>query len=221
MPNNLSGQSVDEITQVMIDKGDGFDLGSAIPYYYQLRKFIKRKIKAGEWKSGQKLPSEQALCAHFGVSRTVVRQALGDLTSDNFIETHKGKGSFVAAPKHAWQLMQSLTGFYQDAEVSGQKISTQVLDLKVIPAANEVTEFLNLAEGDPVIMMKRLRFINDEPVVLVVNYIPEKLCPSLVNEDADGRWCFSQRVGGAVHRPGDAGAGYNGRGAPVVARILR
>jgi GntR family transcriptional regulator len=183
MPPDPSNQIASDIALIALQEGDVLNLDSAIPYYYQLLKFVEKKIKAGEWKPGQKLPSEQALCEHFGVSRTVVRQALNALASDNLVETYKGKGSFVASPKHAWQLMQSLTGFYQDAVESGQKVSTRVLELRVIPAANEVAEFLKLAEGDSVIMLNRLRFINDEPVVAVITHIPEYLCPSLIDED--------------------------------------
>jgi GntR family transcriptional regulator len=173
--------------QIILKEKDILDFDSAIPYYYQLFKYIEGKIKTGEWRAGQKLPSEGSLCEHFGVSRTVVRQALQALASANLVETFKGKGSFVSAPKHAWLLMQSLTGFYQDAEARGQKVSTRVLELKVIPATDEVAELLKLAEGTPVICLRRLRFVGGEPVVVVVTYIPEHLCPGLVNEDFTGQ----------------------------------
>ena len=162
---------------------DAIDLGSAIPYHYQLRMCVEKKIRLGEWKPGQKLPSEQALGEHFGVSRTVVRQALIALGHDDAVETYKGKGSFVAPPRHAWQLMQSLTGMYQDAEAAGQNISTRVLELKIVPADNEIAELLQLDEREPVIRLNRLRFIDGEPVVVVITHIPERLCPSLVDED--------------------------------------
>ena len=176
-------QVLSNTSQIVLDEGDVLDFDSAIPYYYQLFKYMEKKIRAGEWKAGQKLPSEGALCRHFGVSRTVVRQALQELVSDNLVETFKGKGSFIAPPKHAWLLMQSLTGFYQDAEARGEKVSTRVLELKVIPASGEVADLLALDEGTPVICLRRLRFVDDEPVVVVVTYIPEHLCPGLVNED--------------------------------------
>ena len=173
----------DDADQAGLAAADAINLNSPIPYHYQLRECVEKKIRSGEWKPGQKLPSEQALCEHFGVSRTVVRQALSALAYADAVETHKGKGSFVAPPRHAWQLMQSLTGMYQDAEAAGQKIATRVLELKVIPADAEVAEMLKLSEGDPVIRLNRLRFLDDEPVVAVVTHLPERLCPSLVEED--------------------------------------
>jgi GntR family transcriptional regulator len=168
---------------IELSTAEKLDLDSAIPYYYQLKKHIEGKIRSGEWAAGQKLPSEQALCDHFGVSRTVVRQALRALASESLIETYKGRGSFVAAPKHAWQLMQSLAGFYEDAANSGQVVSTRVLDLRVTVASGEVAELLKLAEGERVIKLHRLRLLDGEPVVVVISYIPERLCPSLIDED--------------------------------------
>jgi GntR family transcriptional regulator len=168
---------------IVLTDTDVIDFKSVIPYYYQLQEHLMSKIRSGDWKPGQKLPSEHELCTHFEVSRTVVRQALNGLASEDLIITHKGKGSFVAAPKIAWKMMQSLSGFYDDAVASEKSISTQVLDLKVIPAEDEVAQFLHLAEGTPVIMLKRLRYLDGEPVVLTVTHIPERLCPELVNED--------------------------------------
>lgn len=170
-------------TSIEPDAAEKLNLDSAVPYYYQLKKHIEGKIRSGEWATGQKLPSEQALCDHFGVSRTVVRQALRTLASENLIKTHKGRGSFVAAPRHAWQLMQSLAGFYEDAASSGQAVSTRVLDLRVTAASGEVAEALKLAEGERVIELRRLRLLDGEPVVVVISYIPERLCPSLIDED--------------------------------------
>jgi GntR family transcriptional regulator len=159
------------------------DFESAIPFYYQIQLYIQEHINSEEWVSGQKLPSEKELCDHFNVSRTVVRQALGGLESDNLIETIKGKGSFVNPKKHAWQLMQSLQGFYENAVASGQTIKTKVLELEDIPAPTEIAEFLKLESGERVTKMKRLRFADDEPILVVTTYIPKKICPDLVNVD--------------------------------------
>ncbi len=59
--------------------------------------------RLGEWimeqqlKPGDRLPSEPELAAHFGVARTVVREALSKLRALGVIEVHQGKGAFVAA----------------------------------------------------------------------------------------------------------------------------
>ena len=50
-----------------------------VPYYFQLSTYIAARVKSGDWRPGQFLPSEQEMCGTLGISRTVVRQALVDL----------------------------------------------------------------------------------------------------------------------------------------------
>ena len=79
--------------------------------------------------------------------------------------------------------MQNLRGFYEDAVARGQKPSTRVLEFKIVPAQLEIAEALHIAEGDPVIKLNRLRFLDGEPEVLVVTYLPAARCPGLIEED--------------------------------------
>lgn len=59
---------------------------------------IVADIAKGTYAAGDKLPIEPALCAHYGVSRTVLREAMARLKSDGLIDTQQGRGSFVLAP---------------------------------------------------------------------------------------------------------------------------
>jgi len=156
---------------------------SPVPYYYQLEGFLREQIQHGTWKPGEKIPSEAELCAAFDVSRTVVRQALNELVQEGVLYRRKGKGTFVSEPKIRESLVQHLTGFYEDTVALGLKPSTKVLEQKVIPAAPKIADALGLEEGDPVIMIDRLRFVDGEPILLVITYVPYRLCPELVNED--------------------------------------
>lgn len=56
---------------------------------------IKSAIVQGQWKPGQRLPSESELAEGFGVSRISVRSALQSLSALNIIETRNGEGTFV------------------------------------------------------------------------------------------------------------------------------
>jgi GntR family transcriptional repressor for pyruvate dehydrogenase complex len=64
----------------------------------QISEQLKEKIIKGEFKPGDKLPSENELCNIYGVSRTAVRQALNTLASIDLIETKFGGGSYVKQP---------------------------------------------------------------------------------------------------------------------------
>jgi GntR family transcriptional regulator, transcriptional repressor for pyruvate dehydrogenase complex len=58
---------------------------------------IAGAIRGGELAPGARLPTEQELMAAFGVSRTVVREAVAALRADGLVTTRQGSGAFVAA----------------------------------------------------------------------------------------------------------------------------
>ena len=53
------------------------------------------QIRAGQLRVGQKLPTEAAIMKDFGVSRTVVREAISRLQASFLVETRHGIGTFV------------------------------------------------------------------------------------------------------------------------------
>lgn len=57
--------------------------------------FLFHKIITGEFREGQMLPPENEMCAMFGISRPVVREALDRLRSEGLIASRRGLGSFV------------------------------------------------------------------------------------------------------------------------------
>jgi DNA-binding FadR family transcriptional regulator len=56
------------------------------------------EIRAGRWRPGDKLPTESEIMRGWGVSRTVVREALSRLQAAGAVETRHGIGTFVLAP---------------------------------------------------------------------------------------------------------------------------
>jgi DNA-binding FadR family transcriptional regulator len=57
-----------------------------------------RKINDEKLTAGTRLPTENALAQHFGVSRTVIREAIMTLKAEGLVETKQGLGAFVRAP---------------------------------------------------------------------------------------------------------------------------
>ena len=58
-------------------------------------KQLETEITSGRIKVGDKLPTEGALCDLFGVSRTVIREAITQLKSLGLVETRRGVGTTV------------------------------------------------------------------------------------------------------------------------------
>lgn len=59
---------------------------------------LSTRIRAGEIRPGDKLPTESEIMRTFGVSRTVVREALSRLQASGLVETHHGVGTYALKP---------------------------------------------------------------------------------------------------------------------------
>src|ERR1700742_5229418 len=57
---------------------------------------LSREIAQGRLRPGDRLPTEHALSATFGVSRNVVREAIAKLRSEGRVWSQQGRGAFVA-----------------------------------------------------------------------------------------------------------------------------
>ena len=131
------------------------------------------------------------MCDRYDVSRTVVRQTLQEMERDGLIVKRKGKGSFVAKPKIHESLVKKLTGFHQDMVERGFTPVTKVLHQSVEPASTKVALQLGLEPGTIVHNIERLRYVNDEPIVLVQTFVPLALCPDLAEVDLSNRSLYA------------------------------
>ena len=68
------------------------------------------------------LPSEAELQKRFGVSRSVVRQALSTLEAEGLVQKARGKGSFVLPVNRIRRIVQSLNGLGLQVEETGATV---------------------------------------------------------------------------------------------------
>lgn len=180
---------MDNIVQL---RNDFFiDKESVIPYYHQLKLYLRGEIESGNWLAQQKLPSEAEICERFDISRTVVRQAIKELQNEGYLSTEKGRGTFVAKPKIIEGFVQSLSGFYEDMVRRGFKVTTHIVKQELIPAPRRVAEALKIEVNAPVVMISRIRKLNDEPSVFVTTYISHELCPDLLKADLENKSLYA------------------------------
>ena len=85
-----------------------------MPLYLQLKNQIKKEIRTGLLKAGDKLPSEAQLQKEYGMSRVTVRNAMEELAAEGYIIKVQGKGSFVAN-SDMLRLPIGVTSFSEDA----------------------------------------------------------------------------------------------------------
>ena len=167
------------------------DKASRVPYYEQLRALLEAEMRGGPLRIGDQLPSEAQLCERYDVSRTVVRQALNELTNQGLITRYKGKGSFVAPPKVDEHLAQRLTGLAEEVQRRGGRLTNRIRAFERQVASAHVARILRLEPGDHVIHLERVRSINSEPWVITSTYLPESLCGRLLDFDMRHRSLYA------------------------------
>src|SRR6266480_6637171 len=136
---------------------------SPLPRYYQLKEIMRERIRTGEWKPGDLIPSERELGEKYGISRMTARQAITDLVNEGLFYREQGKGTFVSRHKITQQLIR-LTGFTEDIRARGQRPGAKVLSARMVPADETTAERLRIKPGLLICRLNRLRLADEEPL---------------------------------------------------------
>jgi len=163
------------------------DRASPLPLHVQVKQALQDRIVRRDWAPGDLVPGDLELCDQFGVSRTTVRQALAELAHEGWVLRERGRGTFVAPPKLTERAIERLSGFFEDMLALGYPPVSQVLRQQVGAADEQVAARLNLQPGAHVVEIERLRFVEQEPVVLTTTYLPQALVPGLESADLTRR----------------------------------
>jgi GntR family transcriptional regulator len=155
-----------------------------LPRYYQLKEIMREKIRSGEWKPGDLIPSERELGEQYGISRMTARQAITELVNEGLFYREQGKGTFVSRHKITQQLLR-LTGFTEDIRARGQQPGTRVLAASMCASDETVAERLRLNVGEEVFCLHRLRLANDEPLAIEHSYLSFPGCEGLMGDDLE------------------------------------
>ena len=146
------------------------DRTSPVPLYFQVAEQFERAIVAGSIRPGEKIANEVALAQDLGLSRPTMRQAIQLLVAKGLVVRKRGVGTQVVHGKVRRSL--ELTSLYDDLDEAGQEPRTDILELVRVPADTEVALELQLAQGTEVWSLTRLRWIGDQPLALMRNYLP-------------------------------------------------
>lgn len=148
-----------------------------VPLYAQIRDAVVTAIEAGDLATGDRLPSEAELCAHFRVGRPTVRQALAVLRQEGWIATRRGAGTFVARGQRSISLL-GFDGLTRMLEGRGLATDDDLLDssnaavppLSVLQTAQQTSGWF---------VVTRLRRLTGDrtPICLEVDAFSLDACP--------------------------------------------
>ena len=159
------------------------DHSGPIPIYEQIKSWIQDQILSGAWPEQYKLLSEAGLATNLDVSRGTVRKAIAELTEEGLLVRSHGRGTFVAPGALEQPLADRLVTFSEDLISRGIAFETGVLEQGIVPASGRLARRLNTKSGSDLFFLKRLRFINHAPYIVLHNYVLYDACPGIERLD--------------------------------------
>jgi GntR family transcriptional regulator len=152
--------------------------GAGVPLHRQLFLVLHDEIARGAIAPGDVLPTEQALCDQFGVSRITVRRALADLAVQGYIERRQGVGSFVRerAPSDA----STGGGSYMDGLRQAQfQTSVDVVELDTRTPPRAIGDALGASTEMLHVLRVRRERRTREPLMVTEAWLPVDLADTL------------------------------------------
>lgn len=165
---------------------------STVPLYQQIAEPLTKLIMSGAIEPGRLIEDEVSLAQRLDVSRPTARRALQELVSSGLLVRRRGVGTRVT-PTHVHRQI-GLTSLNADLEAAGYVTRTEVLNYQVQLADEDQAARLACDIGDEVVVIERLRWINDRPLGIMHNTIPAPVAPSLTELTQKGLYaCLSER----------------------------
>lgn len=139
---------------------------------------LGEEIAQGHYRPGDRLPTEAALAARFGVNRHTVRRALADLAGAGTVVARRGSGVFVAA-QPAEYAIGLRTRFHRNIVAAGRTPSRRITRIETRPASPEEASALALAPGDRVHVVEGVSLADGLPLAAFRSAFPAGRLPTL------------------------------------------
>lgn len=149
----------------------------------QMADILREKIYSREWSVRNKIPSEHELMARYGVARGTVRRAITSLVDEGLLVRHQGKGTFVAEPGLSHAMESRPFSFAESLHRQGKKFKTIVVDEWVTPAPSDVAIELDVPPREDVLFLRRVRVVDEKPVMCLESWLSLVECPGLSDYD--------------------------------------
>jgi GntR family transcriptional regulator len=155
-----------------------------VPLYHQIQHLIRHRIHSGLYRPGTQIPSEHELSSELAVSRVTLREALRELVRENLLVRIQGKGTFVASNPPKRLAPVRYTGFLEELQERVRKLRVTDVEMAQVPATTELKTTLQLDDTTAELtMIRRLRFIDDQPFSFTQNYLPTEIGARIRQKD--------------------------------------
>ncbi len=162
------------------------------PLHRRIAEELRTRIAGGAIPVGRPLPSENELMVEFGVSRGTVRQALAGLRVDGTVAGGRGvppvaRGAPLAQP------FSELISFSAWIVSLGRVPSGRLVGSVRGPVGpGEAAEALGLAPDAPVRRIVRVRYADDEPLMIERTTFPDEIGQLVAGLDLERRSIYAE-----------------------------
>lgn len=172
-----------------------YNENSKVPKYLKIRGAIKYTIDNGFIKVNEMLPTEIELCEVFNVSRMTVRQAIDELTREGYLESRIGSGTFVKALKLSGG-SRLIRSFSDEISLLEKKALIKLIGVEVIEPNRTVVNELQLPPHvKEVLQIKRVRYVEEDPISYQVTYLPYPKFAGLLEQDFEKNSLYDLLLG--------------------------
>ena len=170
------------------------DAPAGVPLYERVRMRLKRAVLA-HGAPGDLLPTQQEIAREMGASMITVKRALSELAREGLIESIRGKGTVVCRVE-VTDLHAGVSSWTSAMRAAGETPQTAWTKIDRPKPSSQTLNLLRLPPSARVVRVRRLRMIQDQPICLITNQIPDQLVPNLSKEQLDSESlyeCLSAR----------------------------
>lgn len=157
--------------------------GNIGPRHKQIKEDIVDDILSGVYRPGDMIPKQSDYAQKYNVSRLTVRKAIDDLVLKGVLVTEKGRGTYVQPIAAGNNCYRRSLGFSSNVNQPKSKVRSKVLIIEEIKADKTLASHLQINEGDKVVHIERLRYINNICVALQKSFLARDRVGSICFED--------------------------------------
>jgi len=161
-------------------EGDVQEFG--LPLGQQVRRYVLGMIESGEWREGDRVPSEPKLARKFGIARMTVHIAMRDLAAEGHLVRRQGAGTFVAKRRSQSTFME-LRNIKDEIEMRGNTHSAELRLLKAVDSDIGLATELGVAPGTQLFHSLMLHRENGVPLQIEDRYVNPQFAPDYMTQD--------------------------------------
>lgn len=132
------------------------EIKSSSPSHLPLEEFIRTNILSGNWKTGDRIPTEVQLAKDFSLSRGTVRTILMQLVGEGLLYRIQGNGTFVAQPRTSMSF--SNIGIRRLMDERLHIFVVRVVRAELVRPPEWVAEQLGISANSQVFYLERARY---------------------------------------------------------------